>query len=323
MKRRSSLRFSNSDAILPIFVHAERLNRLLTVMQARQERTQIEENSFYRLIDARAEPGSFDWHYHDECELVLIRSGVGTRYVGDSIEELEVGEFVIVGADLPHIWSPVADLPVGCEAAVIQIVRERMPRLDELEPVFELLDRASQGLLIRPGDAGELKAAIEDVWSATGLRRLLEILRLLDLCTALDNVTPLASTGYVHGWTRRQRRDNGSRISEIVDRIRSGLTEDLTQAEVARDIGLTPTSFSRFFRRETGRTFTAFVQELRISEACRLLTETELGVATIAYQVGFRSLAHFNKVFLRLKGRTPRQWRHPNRATNGLDPKAP
>jgi transcriptional regulator GlxA family with amidase domain len=72
---------------------------------------------------------------------------------------------------------------------------------------------------------------------------------------------------------------------------------------------MAPAAFCRFFRRQTGRTFTRYVQELRLSEASQLLSHTTLPITIVAAQVGFGNLAHFNRCFKSQKGMTPTQWR--------------
>lgn len=276
----------------------------------------------FRIIDARAEAGSFDWHYHAEYEFVLIESGNGSRYVGDSIEEFEVGEVVWIGAGLPHAWAPS---PGGgpCNGSVVHLARERLPELPELENVHELLDRMDRGLVIAPDSASSVISAMRTLWAASGLQRVIGVLGLLDAASSVHAVArPLASSTYAAARRARRSTTEEIRMNSVFEYVRRHLDNDVSQTAVAEEVGLTSSSFSRFFKRETGQTFTAFVQEMRVSEACALLTETELGIAIIAYRVGFRSLAHFNKVFLRLKARTPREWRdaHAGRQSAAKQP---
>ena len=73
--------------------------------------------------------------------------------------------------------------------------------------------------------------------------------------------------------------------------------------------GMSTSSFCRYFRRVTGKTFVEFVNELRVGRACRLLTESERPVTEIAYTVGFGSLSNFNRRFRELRGMNPRAYR--------------
>jgi len=67
--------------------------------------------------------------------------------------------------------------------------------------------------------------------------------------------------------------------------------------------------FSRYFRKETGNSFTDFVNQIRVSKACQLLTETDKYISTICYEVGFNTVANFNRRFSELRGMTPTEFR--------------
>ena len=72
---------------------------------------------------------------------------------------------------------------------------------------------------------------------------------------------------------------------------------------------LSPSGFHRLFRRHTKLTATEYVAELRIGQACALLINTARPIATIADDVGYRSLANFNRQFRAAKDMTPRAFR--------------
>lgn len=64
-------------------------------------------------------------------------------------------------------------------------------------------------------------------------------------------------------------------------------------------------TFCRFFKATIGRTFTAYVNELRIGLACKLLVEPERRVSASAYEASFGNLSNFNRCFLCLKKVSP------------------
>ncbi|MHB9130022.1 MAG: PocR ligand-binding domain-containing protein [Armatimonadota bacterium] len=83
----------------------------------------------------------------------------------------------------------------------------------------------------------------------------------------------------------------------------------LQLADAATAAGLAVAHFSHLFHRETGVTFTRYVQALRIEEAKRLLVDTDGSITEICFACGFNSLTHFNRVFHSGEGCSPRQFR--------------
>jgi AraC-like DNA-binding protein len=98
-------------------------------------------------------------------------------------------------------------------------------------------------------------------------------------------------------------------INTIVDRITSDLAQPLSSAEAAACLGMSPSQFSRFFRRATGNNYTDFVNRIRVNQACQLLMGTDRQVTHICYEVGFNNVANFNRRFLEIKGVTPSAYR--------------
>jgi AraC-like DNA-binding protein len=80
-------------------------------------------------------------------------------------------------------------------------------------------------------------------------------------------------------------------------------------ADIAGELGMSESRFSRFFKRSTGNSFTDFVNRVRINSACHLLMQTDHYVTDICYQVGFNNVANFNRRFLEIKGMTPTEFR--------------
>ena len=66
---------------------------------------------------------------------------------------------------------------------------------------------------------------------------------------------------------------------------------------------------SRFFRKATGNRFKDFVSRVRIAKACDLLSQTDMAITVICYEVGFRNVANFNRRFGQYKQMSPSQYR--------------
>jgi AraC-like DNA-binding protein len=85
--------------------------------------------------------------------------------------------------------------------------------------------------------------------------------------------------------------------------------EELRLTTVARAVNTSPFYFCKMFKKATGLNFTDYVSRLRIEKAKNLLLNRNLRVSEIAYEVGFQSLTHFNRVFKKVLGVPPTRYR--------------
>jgi len=255
---------------------------------------------------------AFDWHHHPEIELTMIVRGHGTRLVGDCYEEYSSGDLVLLGPSLPHTWISDPTSDVSTEAIYAHFNREDLggwPELAELDPLLKISRRG----LAFPAVVEEPRQLLQEAADEPGdLRRLVSLIDAL-ACLAQETGSATAITSAAYEMSTRSPRPSSpeveSRLEIAHSMIADAYPHDLDFGEIADRAGMSEAGFSRFFKRATGRTFTQYVQEVRIAEACRLLGETELSVTYIAHASGFGSLTQFNRVFRRLKNRTPTQWR--------------
>ncbi|MGE5557307.1 MAG: helix-turn-helix domain-containing protein [Bacillota bacterium] len=86
-------------------------------------------------------------------------------------------------------------------------------------------------------------------------------------------------------------------------------SSELNEEEVAIKTLLSRSYFSKLFKEVTGQNFSEYVQNLRINEACILLKSTDKKVTDILADVGFKDIKHFNRLFKKITGKTPREYR--------------
>lgn len=85
--------------------------------------------------------------------------------------------------------------------------------------------------------------------------------------------------------------------------------EDISLGQVAKAVNTSTFYFCKIFKKYTGLNFTDYVSRVRIEKAKNLLLNPNLRVSEIAYEVGFQSLTHFNRVFKRVVGQSPTHFR--------------
>ncbi len=250
------------------------------------------------------------WHCHDEYELHLIVGTSGKAFIGDWIGPFQPGHLAMCGPRLPHNWISL-DAPDGGVAdrdLVIQFPHEPIAHaaahIPELGEVMQLLERARHGIEFF-GVSERAQAHWQAIKAVRGARRFgLFCEYLADLAQCTDY--RLLSSVQLQGGKSEAQTDQ---INDIVDRITANLSESTSMADIAAELGMSESRFSRFFRRSTGNSYTDFVNRVRINSACHLLMQTDHYVTDICYQVGFNNLANFNRRFLEIKGMTPTEFR--------------
>jgi AraC-like DNA-binding protein len=85
--------------------------------------------------------------------------------------------------------------------------------------------------------------------------------------------------------------------------------EELSLTEVAKVVNMNANYLSENFKQVTGMNFVAYIARTRFANACHLLRNSNLRVSEIAFAAGFQSLSQFNRVFRRLSGKTPTEYR--------------
>lgn len=98
-------------------------------------------------------------------------------------------------------------------------------------------------------------------------------------------------------------------ISKARQFIGEHYTENLSLAQVSGIVNSSSFYFCKKFRKTTGLTFTEFVSRTRIEKAKNILLNPNLRISEIAFAVGFQSLNHFNRMFKRIVGRSPTEYR--------------
>ncbi|WP_225726839.1 MULTISPECIES: AraC family transcriptional regulator [unclassified Nocardia] len=110
------------------------------------------------------------------------------------------------------------------------------------------------------------------------------------------------------------RRSGEPLLAAVFEAIDDHIGEPLSLRDVARAVGMTPGHLTTVVRRRTGRTVQDWIVERRMTEARRLLSETELPIGEIARRVGMADPGYFTRIFRRENGAPPRRWRERSAA---------
>jgi AraC-like DNA-binding protein len=290
-------------------------------------------DSSFATVDKRTRAFDGRFHFHPEIEITLIESSSGRRVVGDSIESFAPGDLVLLGANLPHQYisdpasaDAMAATTTTTTTAMAKVIQFRPDfmgadffRLPEFNAVATLLKQSSRGLKFGGETDDEPRQLIRQVFSASGSRRLLLLLELLDVLSRAAHATPIASAGYLGKLSSRE----GDTIDHALQYLNDRFTERVTLEDLCRYLHVSPATCNRLFQKSIGRSFKAALIEIRISHACRQLLETGRSVVDVAYASGFTNLSNFNRRFKEVKGCSPRRYRDLSVASITTSPASP
>jgi AraC-like DNA-binding protein len=107
----------------------------------------------------------------------------------------------------------------------------------------------------------------------------------------------------------QQANDEPPLIARARQVIEERSSEDLTLEEIARTVHTSTFHFCKIFKRATGLTFTQYLSMVRVAKAKKLLANPQARISEVAYEAGFASLTHFNRLFRRIAGQSPTEFR--------------
>jgi AraC-like DNA-binding protein/mannose-6-phosphate isomerase-like protein (cupin superfamily) len=258
-------------------------------------------------------------HSHEYIEIVYILSGSAKHVVGDSCVTAQKGDLFIINPDVPHAFYGNTDSKETFCAYDLMFV-----------PDFIDVDLINGGDFTALGSSylfysmfPQEKAVGADLhlsnnsYSDFGELFNKIYLEYYRMDQGYINMIRAYVIELIVKIFRRMdvKSDNpsGMHKSKIIDAALKYLHEHynmhISVSDLADHMFLSRDYFSKLFRSTTGMTVTAFLKQLRINEACRLLSETEQSVTQIAQYCGFHDMKHFYTAFRSQTGKTPGQYR--------------
>lgn len=252
-------------------------------------------------------------HYHPELELTLIRKGTGTRFVGDHIENFSEGDLILVGSNLPHMWRSDEVYFEGkkgllSESTVVHFMDQFWGKsfleMPEMKSIRELLYRAQRGIRINGNTRDQVSAKMQKLFDLNGFERVITLLQILHLIAVSKDTSLLSGIRFSFSYDEM----DAERINQVYSFTLTHFQREIPLLEIAKVANVSPNSFCRYFKSKTRKTFSRFLQEIRIGHACKLLSQTDMSINQICYASGFNNLSNFNRYFKEIMQMTPREY---------------
>jgi AraC-like DNA-binding protein len=257
-----------------------------------------------------AEPISSAFHAHTRYEIYYFHEGKCNYVIGPQVYSLQPGDLIIMHGMTMHSPNPAPSYPY-------------IRSMCHFEPQFlmQYMNQASMSPLLKPFEelrnyrlhTGSYRIEVENVLEEMGrlydasnrLRYERFLLRFFDLLYIISDLCrqPMLS-GYVPS-SEKERHVQG-----VIEYIEKHFTEDISMADIERELHISKHYLARLFKEWTGTTIFNFLYNRRINQAKTLfIINDQLTVSEAAEQVGFKHLPHFSRVFRKSEGCPPDVYR--------------
>ncbi len=291
-----------------------KLSKLLEFMSKPNIEKTLTSNQTFIFKDIVGPYFNPHWHFHQEFQISFIKRGVGTRFVGDHVHPFEEGDLVFTGPNLPHLWRSdelyfKESSKLTTRGLVIyfdsELLSESLLSKEEFYKINKLVENSFRGLEYYGETKKKAGKLILGVSQEKGFRRIMKLMEILDLLSKSKEFNILSSPGY----TNVLRGDDTEKMRIVYDYVMTNFKTKIALEEIATILNMTTTSFCRYFKPRANKTFTRFVNDIRIGHARKLLLEDNLTISQISYECGFNTLSNFNKQFKAIVLMCPHEYR--------------
>ena len=250
------------------------------------------------------------WHYHAQYELLYISKSNGIRFVGDSVSQFFPGDLVLVGPHVPHLWRNDPSYyseqnPGSVRTIILKFTRDFLGKETFDHPEFsgirQLLEQSRYGVSFEPSVSEELHSALLEIVNLSPAEQSIKLLEILFRLSVVSGSRVLSSTDM-----RQDTSENAERLDAVIKYISDNYPDYIRLDDVAEVACMTTNSFCRYFKKKTNKSFTQFLNEVRIRNASRMLIQNKLPISEIGYAVGYKSITNFNRQFKQIMGTTPK-----------------
>ena len=261
-----------------------------------------------KLSIRRLNPHGDQLHSHDFLELVYVMEGSALQQLGTDTAMLSPGDFFILDFGAFHRYTDIEHFTIiNCLFAPGYVDRMlgNVPSLSSLMERSHLstpLQNVSPANLVYHDESGSIRRLFEEMekeytQKASGYQEIIRC-HVIEILVHAARLAASAGTHNMH-----------PAAAAMAEYLHKHLSQPLSLSLLSTQLGHTPQYLSALFHRETGMSLSAYLQKIRVEKSCRLLQETKQAVSRIAQEVGYCDLKHFNAVFRRYMGISPREYR--------------
>lgn len=253
-------------------------------------------------------------HFHEEFQLTYIIEGEGSLFVRDIVKTFKSGDILLFGKNLPHVLRCHDDYYQGnpdIHARAISVffsqdnLQDILSKLPEAYAIHRLLDYAVYGIRVPAEMKAEIGSKINRLIRLKGFERILSLLDILFAISSNENLKFISSGSM----PLHSVRNNVPKIESVFEYVSSNFKNKISLEEIASKVSMTPTAFCRFFKQKTLKTFSRFLIEVRIGNACKMLVEGDNNTSECCFASGYNNISNFHRHFRSITNMSPTEYR--------------
>ncbi|REE80601.1 AraC-like DNA-binding protein [Lutibacter oceani] len=247
-------------------------------------------------------------HQHKEIQISVVLKGEGTYIIGDCVGDFKQHDIFVLGENLPHVFKRDASFEQETEMVSLFFSKNSFGEdffdLPEFEYFKKFFDNAILGYKVKSNKEA-ISLLLSKIYSLSKYQQFISFLEILRLISESEK-RKLSSLINL----KKYAGDEGKRMSDIFQYTMNNFQKEVSLHDVSDIANMTPNAFCRYFKQRTNKTFVNFLIDIRIGNACKLLSKkNDLSITEISYKSGFNNLANFNRKFKATKGITPSEYR--------------
>ena len=277
------------------------------------EITPLSDKDCFYIAERYKTEFTYPIHSHAEFELNFCENASGVRrVVGDSSEVIGDYDLVLItGKELEHVWEQHE-----CESPQIREITIQFSSdlffsglvyKNQFSSIRRMLDKAQKGITFPMPAIMKIYPILDTLASkSTDFYTVIKFLTILyELSLFTDEARTLSSSSFA----KIDINSDSRRVQKVHEYINKHYKEEIRLGYLADMVGMTPVSFSRFFKLRTGKNLSDFIIDIRSGYAARLLVDSTMSIAEICYDCGFNNLSNFNRIFRKKKQCSPKEFR--------------
>jgi AraC-like DNA-binding protein len=263
------------------------------------------------ILEYQELPHMYDrLHYHPEIQLIYIIEGTGDLFAGDSFTSYCPGDLFLLGPNQSHVFKSdpkyFEDLDeYTCKTLSVFFHEKSMGEgffnLDEMTDIKRLISRSGRGIQFNRSVSMVEGQNILNLMEQNDFDRFLSALSILNTLSNTEQFEYLATMSASVPLNDQKNQ----KVNKVFNYILDHFHEDIKLEDVANIANYSQAAFCHFFKEHTQKTFVQFLIEVRISNACKMLRNTDYNISQICYESGFNNVSNFNRQFKKLIGMSP------------------